>query len=635
MNAVRFALDTLVLGTIFLGTTAAVGGPAAPLADPPPAAPWMPNDLPNDPYFPVKAVFGPTLTPSTYQWGLHAMQFPAAWAKTRGHGYVGLIEGDRPAAHEDLRGHYRYQFDNCAGSSFCDTNPGGGVVPHATHVAGIVAAQTNNEKGVAGACPECSIAAYMPSFAPSVSIDADFAAAIHKALDSGMQVLNWSGSLDTHSRWGTFKDCSTVPALCIAMERAKKRDVLLVQSAGNFSQPRPAFPSFQYQDYWVLPVGGTAIANPRVGDPGARWTYPLDPTFGSALVGTEGVVAPAKSIVSTFKPGDYIGSDEPDANCGDTPGIASGLYSHLLGRDESGVFGDGYGSCTGTSMAAPHVSALAGIVRSVNPLLSADQVRQIIRNSGNQASAVVKSQELGWGLPNASKAVDAALATLPTRLTPLFSFYSADRADSFYTTVPQMARAALGGTLAPRAGAAGIQAYNSAYGNLVSGYPEFPDPVPAQPVFGGSPTVDHLPRAEVYVFTTPSNPKSSTVPLTPLYRLSWKCGDTTTGAQPALCGGNPSHMDVTYTADPAGVTVFEGLGYKLDGIEGYLYPKTLPQPVGTVRLMRKYNPQRDDHAIFPETQLPAMSSAGYTQDSGSDWLGYVYPNTGVAIVAIP
>jgi hypothetical protein len=42
--------------------------------------------------------------------------------------------------------------------------------------------------------------------------------------------------------------------------------------------------------------------------------------------------------------------------------------------------------------------------------------------------------------------------------------------------------------------------------------------------------------------------------------------------------------------------------------------------------MRKYNPTRDDHAIFPESELAAMASQGYTQNSGSDWLGYVYPN---------
>ena len=58
-----------------------------------------------------------------------------------------------------------------------------------------------------------------------------------------------------------------------------------------------------------------------------------------------------------------------------------------------------------------------------------------------------------------------------------------------------------------------------------------------------------------------------------------------------------------------------------------LYPiPTQSQPLGSVRLMRKYNPARDDHAIFPESELTNMANEGYTQNSGSDWLGYVYPN---------
>jgi serine protease len=394
------------------------------------------------------------------------MKFPAAWAKVRGQAYVGMIEGRPPALHEDLGRNYRAQFDNCAVAGLCGTNQDLGDVStaHSTHVAGIVAAQTNNQTGVAGACPECSTAAFALN---GSNLDEMAARAILAALDSGMQVINWSGSIDINAQINQFNDCGSAPQTCDAMLTAKKRDVLLVQAAGNFNQERPPFPSFLYQDYWVLPVGGTAIANPRPGD----------------RVGTQGVIAPAKSILSTFRPGDFIPSNEPDANCGDTVGLSWPGFGHLVGRDESGTPNDGYGTCTGTSMAAPHVSALAGLVRSVNPLLSADQVRQIIRNSGNQASASTKTVDLGWGLPDASKAVDAALATNPTRLTPLFSFYSADRADSFYTTVPQMARAAIGGTLAPRRSSTETHAYNSDYGITVGGYAQFPAPIPAGPAW--------------------------------------------------------------------------------------------------------------------------------------------------------
>lgn len=98
---------------------------------------------------------------------------------------------------------------------------------------------------------------------------------------------------------------------------------------------------------------------------------------------------------------------------------------------------------------------------------------------------------------------------------------------------------------------------------------------------------------------------------------------------------NPQSHRTTYTADPVGVGTYQIWGYKLDGIEGYIYPKTMsPQPIGTVRLMRKYNPTLDDHAIFPESMLSAMTALGYTQNSGSDWLGYVYPNLTGTIPAI-
>ena len=45
--------------------------------------------------------------------------------------------------------------------------------------------------------------------------------------------------------------------------------------------------------------------------------------------------------------------------------------------------------------------------------------------------------------------------------------------------------------------------------------------------------------------------------------------------------------------------------------------------------MRKYNVSRDDHAVFPETAAAAMAADGYTSyTNGTDWVGYVYPNSG-------
>jgi serine protease len=200
-------------------------------------------------------------------------------------------------------------------------------------------------------------------------------------------------------------------------------------------------------------------------------------------------------------------------------------------------------------------------------------------------------------------------------LTPLFSVYSAGREDDFYTTAPQMDAAALLGSLPPRGN--NVNHAYSSVGMPPNAYASFPGTPWWQPT-----------GAEVWIFSTPENTKSATTPLSPLFRLRFACNNPhySTASATSICANHPSHTDTTYTTDQAGINAFVGVGYRLDGIEGLIYPKALPQPLGTVRLMRKYNAARDDHTIFPETLLTQYASQGYTLNTGSDWLGYVYPN---------
>jgi serine protease len=581
--------------------------------------------LTNDPYLPPVPVFGgtdPKETRKRYQWGMNAMKFPDAWDKARGQGYVGVVgeaaspvdflgaANPRDEVHVDLRRNYRGQFEHLPRLwsiySF-----------HSMHVSGIVAAESNNLQGVAGGCNDCSVTVY-PYRNGAFGTKADWIEGTTAAIDAGMQVLNWSGNLVGDVT------CATDPEVCAVMDLAKKRDVLLVQAAGNFRATTPPFPSNQYKQYWVMPVGGTEIENPATGLSGSLWTF--DAFNGSSYPSASGVLGPAKSVVS-LSPRNANYNGMPYAMCGDVPGVDEST------SDDPTRYGDGYGSCTGTSMAAPHITALAGLVRSIHPRLPAKQLRNILRESGNLASSGPKTAELGWGLPNANLAVDKAVAKNPLKLAPLFSFYSVYRSDSFYTTVPQMARAALVGSLKPRNTGFGVSqsAYAPAYGVEVFNYTEFPG---AGAVFGGT---DETPLAEVMVFTTPGNPKEASRPLVPLVRMSWKCGEPTfLAAAPDICATQPTHSDTAYTTDLVnGVPFFESIGYKMDGLEGYVYPIDAPQPAGTVRLMRKYNPERDDHAIFPETKLAEMQARGYVQNTGLDWIGYVYLNTGEKFVSLP
>jgi sugar lactone lactonase YvrE len=198
---------------------------------------------------------------------------------------------------------------------------------------------------------------------------------------------------------------------------------------------------------------------------------------------------------------------------------------------------------------------------------------------------------------------------------PLYAFYGSGRLDHFYTADRQAGAAALAGTLEPTRLPGAEQSRYQAVGRALLDH----DPFPA----GAGGQNDGTAGAQAWLFATASNPVDPDRPLAALYRMSWKCGDP--GYSPP-CASNPYHTDFVYTADPVGVDVLGSWGYSLDCIEGYIYPKTMPQPVGSERLMRKYNPERDDHAIFPESELGDMLEQGYTWNSGSDWLGYVYPN---------
>ena len=581
----------------------------------------------DDPYM------TPQSDPATYQWGMHRMNFPAAWTLTPGNAYLGASDGGVPLRYEgDLNGQNTNYFGYCWNGYYyvysfnCDLAdnlriqfslaPGGQAttVIHGTHVVGIMAARGGNSQGVSGGCPWCSVTMGRMNGSPG-PLSSNAAAVVTGLADRGMQAINISANawgINSIVGWKDSIRCgdsaaSSYAALCSALYYASLRDVNVVASAGNYRQthrvdnryvPVPTFPATENT---VLSVGGIQPDN-------GMW----DQTTGledasSAFGGTTGVVAPAKNVVSTMP---WVGAAynyQPWVMCGDASGY-----------DASGIFGDKFGTCTGTSMAAPHVTALVGLIRSANPLLSYTQVNDIVRNSGDLAPYWMNS-ERGYGVPNAYNAVAAAINTNSSRLTPLFAFYSQARADYFYTIVPQMGGAALRGTLRPA---------NESYVGYSSNYGVVGDYVPGMSNFPGMYYWEGIPAAQAWVFSTAANPLNPGLPLSPLYRVSWKCGDGQIQTQ--ICYSLPAHTDTAYTADPAGIAAFASVGYNLDGIEGYIYPKAMQQPYGTVRLLRKYNPNMDDHAIFPEVQsiVDEMINRGYTQNSGSDWLGWVYPNYG-------
>ena len=569
---------------------------------------------PNDTYYEYR------FSPKDFQWGTNdPLNLQSAWDNVKGTAYVGHIDNGIQLGHSELDNMsapwttaFRTQLskDFIAGSDYAIyfTNLNGvdealyyGFAGHGSHTAGIIAASSNNGAGVAGVCWSCSLIVAKMWTEPII-----WQNAMYWAVRAGAQVLNFSGQVIPAPPGGCAADPNN-PA-CQALEFARGRDVVIVASSGNMHNPSIDFPA---SDPRAIAVGGIQYSG--YSSIAALWLEE-DPDSHYDVVGSnygpqQSFVAPARDVLSTV----YSGRDwSPYARCGDSTTFTTPEH----GTQTGSVAGLGYGTCTGTSMAAPYVSGVAALIRSINPLWTRAQVFEFLRASASRASTW--DQYWGYGVPNAGNSVAAAIAAT-NRLTPLFALYSASARDYMYTTVPQVAISAYRGLLPPRANDTAIP--YTTIGTTVNEYPSFPILYPS----GNEPP----PRAQVWIFTTDKNPWYSQ-PLVPLYRLSWKCGDP--GSSPA-CATNPIHVEHTYATSTAEIQSFMALGYKLDGIEGYIVGSAYNPPRGTVALYRGYRGSSsvDDWAVFPSTELANMNSQGYVTNGSLQMtgiIGYVHLNTG-------
>jgi len=295
---------------------------------------------------------------------------------------------------------------------------------------------------------------------------------------------------------------------------------------------------------------------------------------------------------------------------------------------------DGFGLCTGTSMSAPQVTGLVGLLRSVNPLaptgspspVAGSGIRKLLASTTDRAIAGLGwNMELGYGLPNAPRAVRGMLGnvrgwTARNRATPLFSLYSPGYADYAVTSSPQAAVSLM---------AEEPQAYQTTEGSsfiegsLVPGFPLFASEHGA--------AID-APRAAMYVLTTQNSPRPNYPPLIPLYWLDL-VEYQTPGCVPRALDGcmtvDRENLLVTTIAD---VESLVGQGYAFKGRQGYIYAPCTPEPAcippGATKFYRKCTSGGGDCAMFGEGQRIAFESAGYTVSfpSGSSaLLGYAYP----------
>jgi hypothetical protein len=224
---------------------------------------------------------------------------------------------------------------------------------HGTHVAGIIGAVTDNDRGVAGTCwNHVDIMPIKVGTGPGLSTKA-ICGGILWAAEEGADVENFS--------FGSYHNTKAMEKAC---EGAYSLGVVMCAAKGNDGVSTHHYPS----DYkTVIAVTATDDDDVIVAEPKWPWAsnYGADTEF----------CAPGAAIYSTYK------------NAG---------YTHM----------------GGTSMAAPHISAAAALIQAHYPYVvdpPMDRIasaRYILQNSVDDLGSDDWDTYYGWGRLNLDKLMD-------------------------------------------------------------------------------------------------------------------------------------------------------------------------------------------------------------------------------------
>ena len=236
---------------------------------------------------------------------------------------------------------------------------------HGTHVAGTIAARTNNSLGVAGVAFNARVvpARVLGKCGGYTSDIADAIVWTSGGSVSGVPAnANPAKVLSISLGGGGSCDTTTQNAINSARSRGASVIVAAGNSNANASNFTPANCS-----------GVVTVA--AVGRNGGKASYS---NFGATVeVAAPGGSGGANSVLSTLNAG--------------TQGPAA----------------DSYALYNGTSMATPHVSGVVALMLSAKPTLTPDQVTSILQSTARAFPATCS--QCGSGIVNANAAVDAAI----------------------------------------------------------------------------------------------------------------------------------------------------------------------------------------------------------------------------------
>ena len=252
---------------------------------------------------------------------------------------------------------------------------------HGTHVAGTIAARTNNGVGVTGLAHGAKIIPVRVLDSQGIGTAHDIARGIRYAAQNGADVINMSFEFSL-----AVSSCAKIKAVCKAIRIAARKGAVVVSAAGNSNGEPVAYPA------------------------GAPYVIGVGRTTKDACLADQSRTGGGLDIVA---PG---GGLPLSAMCGvDDPLYARGAPIFQL-TFSGGNFRDfGYpGFYEGTSMAAAHVSGVAAMVIAsgvVGPNPSPGtvecQLRATARTTADQLGQPYDPRTFGAGLIDAAAAVSS------------------------------------------------------------------------------------------------------------------------------------------------------------------------------------------------------------------------------------
>lgn len=216
---------------------------------------------------------------------------------------------------------------------------------HGTHVAGILSS-TQATNGTMGIAPGVDLFAIKTINAQDSGSTIDIVAGIDWAITNKMDILNMS-----------ITTASDDPALRLMLEKAYATGMIIVASAGN-TEFGAKQDDVQYPAKYPTVIAATAIKTATK----ERYKY--------ASIGPEvELAAPGVDIFST--------------------------YPRILDNDGQK---DGYTMLSGTSMASPHVSGIAALLKQRFPKMTNIQLRAKLVDAAEDLGAQGRDREFGYGL---------------------------------------------------------------------------------------------------------------------------------------------------------------------------------------------------------------------------------------------